>query len=135
MRYLVPWKVKSGVSFFFYCTCYLLPIFGMNFFFIKSHMIACFCLDPYTLTSFLCSYCVLYIHSVQLWALLHFIMPTLFDDHEEFNEWFSKDIESHAENRSSIDKSKCDTLDVHLFKILQGNVWCENVKSLDLTLK
>ena len=33
-------------------------------------------------------------------------MPTLFDDHEEFNEWFSKDIESHAENKSNIDKSE-----------------------------
>ena len=31
----------------------------------------------------------------ELWALLHFIMPTLFDNHTEFNEWFSKDIE-HA---------------------------------------
>lgn len=44
----------------------------------------------------------------QLWALLHFIMPTLFDSHEEFNEWFSKDIESHAENKSAIDESKYD---------------------------
>lgn len=26
----------------------------------------------------------------ELWALLHFIMPTLFDSHEQFNEWFSK---------------------------------------------
>lgn len=43
----------------------------------------------------------------QLWALLHFIMPTLFDSHEEFNEWFSKDIESHAENKSAIDESEC----------------------------
>lgn len=42
----------------------------------------------------------------KLWALLHFIMPTLFDSHEEFNEWFSKDIESHAENKSAIDESK-----------------------------
>lgn len=42
----------------------------------------------------------------QLWALLHFIMPTLFDSHEEFNEWFSKDIESHAENKSTIDESE-----------------------------
>lgn len=42
----------------------------------------------------------------ELWALLHFIMPTLFDSHEEFNEWFSKDIESHAENKSTIDESK-----------------------------
>ena len=33
-------------------------------------------------------------------------MPTLFDSHEEFNEWFSKDIESHAENKSTIDQSK-----------------------------
>eukprot|EP01127_Copromyxa_protea_P005451 TRINITY_DN1537_c0_g1_i2.p1 TRINITY_DN1537_c0_g1~~TRINITY_DN1537_c0_g1_i2.p1 ORF type:complete len:1547 (-),score=321.48 TRINITY_DN1537_c0_g1_i2:24-4637(-) len=37
----------------------------------------------------------------ELWALLHFIMPTLFDDHQEFAEWFSKDIESHAENKAS----------------------------------
>ena len=42
----------------------------------------------------------------QLWALLHFIMPTLFDSHEEFNEWFSKDIENHAENKSAIDQGK-----------------------------
>lgn len=41
---------------------------------------------------------------LQLWALLHFIMPTLFDSHEEFNEWFSRDIESHAENKSAIDQ-------------------------------
>jgi len=32
----------------------------------------------------------------ELWALLHFIMPTLFDNPEEFNEWFSKDIEANA---------------------------------------
>lgn len=42
----------------------------------------------------------------ELWALLHFIMPTLFDSHDEFNEWFSKDIESHAENKTTIDESK-----------------------------
>lgn len=49
----------------------------------------------------------LYVITVsQLWALLHFIMPTLFDSHEEFNEWFSKDIESHAENKSAIDESE-----------------------------
>eukprot|EP01134_Creolimax_fragrantissima_P003696 CFRG3696T1 len=33
----------------------------------------------------------------ELWALLHFIMPQLFDSHDEFNEWFSKDIENAAE--------------------------------------
>eukprot|EP00124_Ichthyophonus_hoferi_P003882 Ihof_evm1s373 gene=Ihof_evmTU1s373 len=40
----------------------------------------------------------------ELWALLHFIMPTLFDSHDEFNEWFSKDIESHAEKNSGLDQ-------------------------------
>ncbi|KDQ63610.1 hypothetical protein JAAARDRAFT_119558 [Jaapia argillacea MUCL 33604] len=35
----------------------------------------------------------------ELWALLHFIMPSLFDSHDEFNEWFSKDIENAAENK------------------------------------
>ncbi|GJN89724.1 hypothetical protein Rhopal_002712-T1 [Rhodotorula paludigena] len=33
----------------------------------------------------------------ELWALLHFIMPSLFDSHDEFSEWFSKDIENSAE--------------------------------------
>lgn len=34
--------------------------------------------------------------TIELWALLHFIMPSLFDSHEEFSEWFSKDIENAA---------------------------------------
>lgn len=46
----------------------------------------------------------------ELWALLHFIMPTLFDSHEEFNEWFSKDIENHAENKSAIDQDQLSRL-------------------------
>lgn len=32
----------------------------------------------------------------ELWSLLHFIMPTLFDSLAEFSEWFSKDIESRT---------------------------------------
>ena len=32
-------------------------------------------------------------------------MPSMFDSHEEFNEWFSKDIESHAEKKSILDES------------------------------
>ena len=52
--------------------------------------------------------CLVLTHSLslQLWALLHFIMPTMFDSHEEFNEWFSRDIESHAEKRSALDESE-----------------------------
>lgn len=42
------------------------------------------------------SYRKLILLFVELWALLHFIMPSLFDSHDEFNEWFSKDIENAA---------------------------------------
>jgi len=46
----------------------------------------------------------------ELWALLHFIMPMLFDSHDEFAEWFSKDIENVAENKGSIDESNIDNV-------------------------
>ena len=46
----------------------------------------------------------------ELWALLHFIMPTLFDSHDEFSEWFSKDIESHAENKGSLNEHQLTRL-------------------------
>lgn len=35
----------------------------------------------------------------ELWALLHFVMPTLFDSHEQFQEWFSKNIESQDKQK------------------------------------
>lgn len=40
----------------------------------------------------------------ELWALLHFIMPSLFDNHDEFSEWFSKDIEGNAEGKGSMNE-------------------------------
>ncbi|KAF3930154.1 hypothetical protein ABW19_dt0208954 [Dactylella cylindrospora] len=42
----------------------------------------------------------------ELWALLHFIMPTLFDSHDEFSEWFSKDIESHAQSNTQLNEAQ-----------------------------
>jgi DNA helicase INO80 len=46
----------------------------------------------------------------ELWALLHFIMPTLFDSHEEFSEWFSKDIESHAVEKGKLNQHQLERL-------------------------
>lgn len=40
----------------------------------------------------------------ELWALLHFIMPSLFDSHDEFSEWFSKDIEGNAEKQGAMNE-------------------------------
>lgn len=39
----------------------------------------------------------------ELWSLLHFIMPTIFDNHAEFADWFAKDIEGHAKNNKVLD--------------------------------
>ena len=46
----------------------------------------------------------------ELWALLHFIMPTFFDSHEEFNDWFSKDVESTAEGSGKINQQQLSRL-------------------------
>ncbi|KAM7257338.1 hypothetical protein ACFE04_013079 [Oxalis oulophora] len=46
----------------------------------------------------------------ELWALLHFIMPTLFDSHEQFNEWFSKGIENHAEHGGALNEHQLNRL-------------------------
>jgi DNA helicase INO80 len=46
----------------------------------------------------------------ELWALLHFIMPSLFDSHDEFNEWFSKDIENHAQSNSKLNEDQLKRL-------------------------
>ncbi|ODV91452.1 hypothetical protein CANCADRAFT_19857, partial [Tortispora caseinolytica NRRL Y-17796] len=42
----------------------------------------------------------------ELWALLHFIMPTLFDSHDEFSDWFSRDIESHAQSNTQLNEQQ-----------------------------
>ncbi|KAL4204250.1 hypothetical protein AMTRI_Chr01g108830 [Amborella trichopoda] len=46
----------------------------------------------------------------ELWALLHFIMPSLFDSHEQFNEWFSKGIENHAEHGGTLNEHQLNRL-------------------------
>ena len=46
----------------------------------------------------------------ELWALLHFIMPSLFDSHDEFSDWFSKDIESHATSNTKLNEDQLKRL-------------------------
>lgn len=46
----------------------------------------------------------------ELWALLHFIMPKLFDSHEHFQEWFSKDIEAHSNDAGAINHHQLQKL-------------------------
>lgn len=46
----------------------------------------------------------------ELWALLHFIMPKLFDSHELFQEWFSKDIEAHSQDQKALNQHQIQRL-------------------------
>lgn len=46
----------------------------------------------------------------ELWALLHFIMPNLFDSHEQFQEWFSKDIEAHSQDQKALNQHQIQRL-------------------------
>lgn len=46
----------------------------------------------------------------ELWNLLHFIMPTLFDSHEEFSDWFARDIESHSKDNGNLDEHQLKRL-------------------------
>jgi DNA helicase INO80 len=46
----------------------------------------------------------------ELWALLHFIMPKLFDSHEQFQEWFSKDIEASSTSKDTLNHAQLNRL-------------------------
>ena len=46
----------------------------------------------------------------ELWALLHFIMPDLFDSHEQFQDWFSKDIEAHSQDKGELNQEQLKRL-------------------------
>lgn len=46
----------------------------------------------------------------ELWSLLHFIMPTVFDSNAEFENWFAKDIEGHAKKNTVLDASTLSRL-------------------------
>eukprot|EP01135_Chromosphaera_perkinsii_P007631 Nk52_evm87s914 gene=Nk52_evmTU87s914 len=75
----------------------------------------------------------------ELWALLHFIMPSLFDSHDEFNEWFSKDIESHAEKNSGLDENQLRRLHMILkpfmLRRIKKDVENELMDKIEIELK
>ena len=60
----------------------------------------------------------------ELWALLHFIMPGLFDSHDEFSRWFARDIESATttdkSTSSSASPGAASSLDKHQLQKLHA---------------
>lgn len=74
----------------------------------------------------------------ELWALLHFIMPTLFDSHEQFNEWFSKGIENHAEHGGTLNEHQLNRLHAILkpfmLRRVKKDVVSELTKKTEITV-
>jgi DNA helicase INO80 len=69
----------------------------------------------------------------ELWALLHFIMPTLFDSHDEFAAWFSKDIEAQSETQHQLSRLHA-ILSPFMLRRVKRDVEHELAQKLELTL-
>jgi DNA helicase INO80 len=50
----------------------------------------------------------------ELWALLHFVMPSLFDSHDEFAGWFARDLDRHADAAVAFDQEQLRRLQLVL---------------------
>jgi len=55
-----------------------------------------------------------------LWASLHFIMPTFFDSQNEFQDWFLKDIDSNDSNSSKLSDSQIKLLHMIIKPFMVG---------------
>ena len=42
---------------------------------------------------------------MELWALLHFLMPSVFASHDDFKEWFHSPISGMVEGTSEVDQA------------------------------
>ncbi|CAF1240413.1 unnamed protein product [Adineta steineri] len=56
---------------------------------------------------------------MELWSLMHFLMPNLFSSHEEFREWFSNPLTEMIEQGQTSSSSSNDLLIKRLHKILR----------------
>lgn len=74
----------------------------------------------------------------ELWSLLHFIMPTIFDSHAEFADWFAKDIEGHANNNKILDATTLSRLrtllDPFMLRRVKRDVESEMPPKTEVTL-
>lgn len=71
----------------------------------------------------------------ELWSLLHFIMPTLFDSHAEFADWFAKDIETQAVKSSITEEDHDSKSKSHRRQKAQATFDLKQVQRLHMILK
>ena len=94
MIFLIHTESFGILQFLIFSKCYLVDL--LSFILVNLIYLLLLSIRWKTLLSFNCRNRLLLTgtpiqnNMAELWALLHFIMPTLFDSHEQFNEWFSK---------------------------------------------
>jgi hypothetical protein len=58
---------------------------------------------------------------MELWSLMHFLMPNVFQSHREFKEWFSNPVTGMIEGNSEYNESLIKRL--HKVSIVTGVNW------------
>ncbi|KAK3916242.1 Helicase domino [Frankliniella fusca] len=67
---------------------------------------------------------------MELWSLMHFLMPHVFQSHKEFKEWFSNPVTGMIEGNSEINESIIKRLHKVLRPFLLRRLKCEVEKQL-----
>eukprot|EP00884_Botryococcus_braunii_P007956 jgi/Botrbrau1/17161/Bobra.0157s0055.1 len=74
----------------------------------------------------------------ELWALLHFIMPSLFDSQSHFHDWFSKDIEGSAAGGLAVNERQLrrlrGVLNPFMLRRVKADVAAEMVAKHEITI-
>jgi SNF2 family DNA or RNA helicase len=47
---------------------------------------------------------------MELWSLMHFLMPHVFESHKEFKDWFSNPVNSMIEGESMVNEDLINRL-------------------------
>ena len=43
---------------------------------------------------------------MELWSLMHFLMPALFASHADFKDWFSNPLNNMVEGEQAVNKAR-----------------------------
>lgn len=67
---------------------------------------------------------------MELWSLMHFLMPNIFQSHREFKEWFSNPVTGMIEGNSEINETIINRLHKVLRPFLLRRLKCEVEKQM-----
>jgi hypothetical protein len=62
---------------------------------------------------------------MELWSLMHFLMPSVFQSHREFKEWFSNPVTGMIEGNSEYNESlikRLHKVSIYCYRLILGNI-------------